>query len=93
MTSRVLAGLGWIFRPATALASRLRYAQKFAVAGLVLMVPLGFVAKAYVDLQNGQIAASAGERSGVAYLTQLLDLMSDLAEARHLAVTRARAAT
>ena len=49
MISRVL---GPLFGPAAALIGRLRYAQKFVVVGLVLLIPLGFVATAYVRLQR-----------------------------------------
>jgi diguanylate cyclase (GGDEF)-like protein len=77
-----------IFRPASALVGRLRYAHKFAVVGLVLLLPLSFVAQAYVGLQRSRITFSAKERVGVAYLVPLLELTGDLVEARHLAVTR-----
>ena len=76
--------LGPLFRPATALIGRLRYAQKFVVVGLVL---LGFVATAYVDLQRDQIAFSAKERSGVAVMAPLVELAGRIAQGRHAAVT------
>jgi len=84
---RVLAGL---FRPAARLLGRLRYAQKFAVVGLVLLVPLGFVAGAYVDLQRDQIAFSAKERSGVVLMGPLVDLTAHLVQERHQVATGAR---
>jgi diguanylate cyclase (GGDEF)-like protein len=77
-----------LFRPAAALAGRLRYAQKFLVVGLVLIIPLAVVAWAYVDLQRAQIAFSAKERQGVAYLGPLMALTDAVVEARHVAVTR-----
>src|SRR6266516_3228144 len=77
------------FRPATALVGRLRYAQKFAVVGIVLLVPLGFVAAAYVQSQDQQIAFSAKERQGVAVMSPLVTLVADTAQARHLTVTGA----
>ena len=55
-----------LFRPAAALLGRLRYAQKSVVVGLVLLIPLGFVTTAYVDLQRDQIAFSAASGSGSA---------------------------
>jgi diguanylate cyclase (GGDEF)-like protein len=76
-----------VFRPAAALLGRLRYAQKFAMVGLVLLVPLGLVANAYVSLQRGQIAFSAKERTGVAYLSPLVVLVGHVAEARRRAVS------
>jgi diguanylate cyclase (GGDEF)-like protein len=85
-TSRVLTHL---FRPATALVGRLRYAQKFVVVGIVLLVPLGFVAAAYVQLQREQIAFSAKERQGVALMSPLVTLVADAAQARHRVVAGA----
>ena len=78
--------LGPLFGPAAALIGRLRYAQKFVVVGLVLLIPLGFVATAYVGLQRDQSAFSAKERSGVAYLAPLVELTARVAEARHAAI-------
>jgi len=83
MLSRACAPL---FGPAAALIGRLRYAHKFVVVGLVLLIPLGFVATAYVGLQRDQIAFSAKERSGVAYLAPLVDLAARVAQSRHAAV-------
>ena len=79
--------IGVLFGAAAALIGRLRYAQKFVVVGLVLLVPLGFVAAAYVGLQRNQIAFSAKERNGVTYLAPLVELASRTAQARHAAVT------
>jgi diguanylate cyclase (GGDEF)-like protein len=87
----VTRAAGLMFGAAAALIGRLRYAQKFVVVGLVLVIPLGFVAAAYVGLQRDQIAFSVKERNGVAYLTPLVGLASRVAQARHLAVTGAGA--
>jgi methyl-accepting chemotaxis protein len=73
----------WLFRPAATLLGRLRYAHKFVMVGLVLLLPLGFVAKAYGDLQDGQIAHSAKERVGVAYMAPLVELTAMAVAARH----------
>ncbi|HEU4398077.1 MAG TPA: HAMP domain-containing protein, partial [Actinomycetota bacterium] len=73
----------WLFRPAATLLGRLRYAHKFVVVGLVLLLPLGFVARSYVDLQHGQIALSAKERVGVAYMAPLVELTALAVAARH----------
>jgi diguanylate cyclase (GGDEF)-like protein len=78
---------GPLFGPAAALIGRLRYAQKFVVVGLVLLIPLGFVATAYVGLQRDQIAFSAKERSGVTYMAPLVELTARVAQGRHAAVT------
>jgi diguanylate cyclase (GGDEF)-like protein len=79
--------VGLLFGPAAALIGRLRYAQKFVVVGLVLLIPLGFVATAYVDLQRDQIAFSAKERSGVGYMAPLVALTARVAQGRHATVT------
>ncbi len=79
--------MGWLFSPAVGLLGRLRYAYKILVVPVVLLLLLGFVAKAYVDLQRGQVAFSVKERVGVAYLVPLLDLTAKAVTARHLAVT------
>ena len=56
--ARVLAML---FAPGTTLLGRLRYAKKFAFIGLVLLLPLAYVTRAYVRVQDEQIAFSAKE--------------------------------
>ena len=48
-----------VFSPAAALLSRLRFAHKFALIGLVLVVAVAVVGRAYVQTQNAQIAFSA----------------------------------
>ena len=75
-----------LFAPASALVGRLRFAQKFVVVGLVLLLPLGFVVRAYVDLQQAQIAFSARERIGVAYMLPLVALTAEVVQVRHRAV-------
>ncbi|GLZ01960.1 EAL domain-containing protein [Actinoplanes sp. NBRC 103695] len=82
----VARAVGLLFGPAAALIGRLRYAQKFVVVGLVLLIPLGFVASAYVELQRDQIAFSAKERDGVTYMAPLVNLASRVSQARHVAV-------
>ncbi|GIG48571.1 putative bifunctional diguanylate cyclase/phosphodiesterase [Dactylosporangium siamense] len=71
------------FRPAAALTGRLRYAQKFVVVGLVLVVPLLAVALLYVDEQRADIAATARERHGVQFIGPLTILTTHLVNARH----------
>lgn len=75
--------------PAAAGIGRLRYAHKFVVVGLVLVVPLGLLAGAYVHLHEDQIAFSAQERSGVAYLAPLNQLAAALVTARRQATASA----
>ena len=74
-----------VFRPGTALLGRLRYAQKFAFIALVLLIPLAFVAWTYVQIQTEQVAFSAKERLGVAYMTPLLALTRAEVDATHRA--------
>jgi diguanylate cyclase (GGDEF)-like protein len=76
----------YLFGPGAALIGRLRYAHKFMVVGLVLLVPLGSVAAAYVQLQQAQSAFSAKERLGVVYMAPLVELTAWTVQARHLAV-------
>jgi methyl-accepting chemotaxis protein len=75
-----------VFRPACALMGRLRYSHKIALVVLVLLLPLGFVVRAYVDIQRGQVAFSAKERDGIGYVGPLMDLTVRAVAARHLAV-------
>jgi diguanylate cyclase (GGDEF)-like protein len=75
-----------LLRPATRLIGRLRYAHKFVVVGLVLLIPLGFVANAYVGLQRGQIAFSTKERQGIWLMGPLVALTTAVVTARHDAV-------
>jgi diguanylate cyclase (GGDEF)-like protein len=77
----------FLFAPAARLVGRLRYAQKFVVVGLVLMVPLGFVAGAYVDLQRHMVAFSSAELQGIEYMTPLVNLTARVVEERHRSVT------
>ncbi len=74
---------GLAFRPAAALTGRLRYAQKFVVVGLVLVVPLLTVVALYVSQQRDDIAATARERQGVEFIGPLTILTTHLVNARH----------
>jgi methyl-accepting chemotaxis protein len=58
----------------------------------VLLLPLGFVTWGYVGIQTGQVAFSAKERVGVAYLRPLLTLTAATVRARHLAVSGGQSA-
>jgi diguanylate cyclase (GGDEF)-like protein len=82
--TRVASVLIW---PAVAFTGRLRYAQKFAVVGLVLLLPLASVAVAYVGQQRREIGFSTKERHGVALLAPLTVLTAHLVAARHELVT------
>jgi methyl-accepting chemotaxis protein len=77
------------FRPAVRLLSRLRFAHKFALIGLVLLAALTVVGRAYVRTQNAQIAFSAKERVGVRVIDPAGQLLGSLAAARATAVRAA----
>ncbi|HEX6675103.1 MAG TPA: methyl-accepting chemotaxis protein [Actinomycetes bacterium] len=79
----------WCFGPAGRLLGRLRYAHKILLVTVVLLLPLGFVANGYVELERGQVAFSAKERVGVAELAPALRLIAGAVAARHLAATGA----
>jgi methyl-accepting chemotaxis protein len=72
--------------PACWLLGRLRYAQKFVVIAVALLAPLSFATYAYVTTQDAQIAFSAKERQGVAYIAPLGDLLIAVVGARAAAV-------
>jgi diguanylate cyclase (GGDEF)-like protein len=80
-----------LFRPATSMLGRLRFVQKFLVLGLVLMVPLGVVALAYVREQNTAVSAATIEREGLRALEPLIRLSEDIATVRHMAVLSGQA--
>jgi hypothetical protein len=44
--------VSWLLSPAGLLMGRLRHAQKIVLVTVVLLLPLGFVAKGYVDIQR-----------------------------------------
>jgi diguanylate cyclase (GGDEF)-like protein len=76
-----------VFRPASSLLGRLRFAQKFVVVVLVLALPLGVVVLTYASEQHSRITASQTERVGLAAMRPLLRLAEDVATARHAAAT------
>lgn len=65
---------------------RMSFAKKFAAVGIVLLLPLGYVTKAYSDLKASQIAFSAKERVGVEYITPANALLAEIVDARSVAV-------
>src|SRR5262245_21310042 len=66
--------------------SRLTYARKFALIGLVLLVPAVLALHAYWTQQGTQIAFSAKERVGMIYLKPANELAIKLVQARGAAV-------
>jgi methyl-accepting chemotaxis protein len=75
-----------VFTPALRLLSRLRFAHKFALIGLVLVVAVAVVGQAYLKVQHAQIAFSAKERVGIRVITPAGELLGSLASARAAAV-------
>src|SRR4051794_23152560 len=75
-----------VFTPALRLLGRLRFAHKFALIGLVLVVAVGVVGRAYLQVQHTQIAFSAKERVGIKVIEPAGQLLGDLASARAAAV-------
>jgi hypothetical protein len=75
-----------LFRPAEKLLGKLRYRHKFALIGLVLMVPALIAGKAYLDQQGAQIDFSAKERTGMEYVQPANSLLLRLVDARSAAV-------
>jgi methyl-accepting chemotaxis protein len=78
-----------LLAPASALMSRLSYAGKFALIGLVLLIPGGLALRAYWTQQGTQIAFSAKERVGMVYLKPANELVVALVDTRSLAVRAA----
>src|SRR3954471_13724146 len=78
-----------VLAPAAGLMARLTYARKFALIGLILVVPSLIALHAYWDQQSGQIAFSAKERVGVRELGPANTLLTRLVRARGLAVAAA----
>src|SRR5687768_3939479 len=75
-----------LLAPARALMSRLPYAWKFALIGLVLLSPGALALHAYWAQQGAQIAFSAKERVGMVYLEPAQKLVVALVDARSAAV-------
>ena len=75
-----------LLAPASALMSRLTYAGKFTLIGLVLLIPGALALRAYWTQQGAQIAFSAKERVGMVYLEPANELAVRLVDARSLAV-------
>ena len=77
------------FVPATRLMARFRYAKKFALIALVMLLPLAYVGHAYLADQDSKIGFSAKERVGVTYTDPANRLLIALATGRTMAVEAA----
>jgi methyl-accepting chemotaxis protein len=73
-------------RPGLALLSRLRYARKFLVIGMVLLLPLAWVSAALVQQQTQARAFTSKELTGLRYVQPLCSLLVELVNARSAAV-------
>src|SRR5436309_8760514 len=71
-----------LLRPSMKLMDRLRLAHKLALVTLVLLVPAALAARAYLQTVNANIAFSAKERVGVAYLRPAVSLLEATVSAR-----------
>jgi diguanylate cyclase (GGDEF)-like protein len=69
---------------------RLTHVLRFVVVTLALLMPMGLVMWGYVDIQRGQVAFSAKERDGVAYLRPVVKVLAGTVQARRLALSGAR---
>src|SRR3954451_12594651 len=74
---------------AAALMSRLTYAQKFLLLGLVLLAPAGFALKAYWGVQSDTLAFARSERAGVRFVAPANELAVRVVAARSAAVRAA----
>src|SRR6267143_1747907 len=80
--------LSIITRPAVAVMNRLRYARKFVFIALALLIPFGYTAYLQFRGASTSIEFNAKERVGVAYITQVKDLLRSLERARIMTVAQ-----
>jgi methyl-accepting chemotaxis protein len=78
-----------LLRPAVAALNRLRLAHKLVVIALVLIAPALYATWQFRSQQNAQIAFSSKERVGVEEIVPAGQVLTELANARALAVRTA----
>src|ERR1043165_5605130 len=78
-----------VFVPATRMMGRFRYAKKFTLIAVVMLLPLAYVGHAYLADQGSKIGFSAKERVGVTYIAPANQLLTQLAAGRTLAIEAA----
>ena len=78
-----------ILRPAIAVLDRLRLAHKLVLIALVLIAPALYATWQFRSQQNAQIAFSSKERVGIEEIVPAGRLLTELANARALAVRSA----
>jgi methyl-accepting chemotaxis protein len=75
MTSSSSTFLGTLFAPAIFLMDRLRYARKFILIGVLMIIPLGVVLYLQYTSNTAQHDFNAKESAGVAYIGPARDLL------------------
>lgn len=70
----------------TRAASRLSFSKKFALIGLVILLPLGYTTNAYISVQSTQINFSASERKGAEYIEPVNALLLSVIDQRRQAI-------
>ncbi|MHB8626526.1 MAG: response regulator [Aggregatilineales bacterium] len=70
--------MGSLFTPAIRLLNRLRYPQKFALVGLLMLLPLLLVMDEYIRAENDVIDFAGKEQIGLKYAAPLIKLFEDL---------------
>jgi methyl-accepting chemotaxis protein len=68
------------------LLSRLSFATKFALVGVVILVPLAYLTYSYVALKATQVSFASKEQVGVTYLQPVDALLANVVSARSTAV-------
>ncbi|MBI5671297.1 MAG: response regulator [Chloroflexi bacterium] len=70
-TRKANAIMDWFFKPAVHVMSRLKYPQKFALVGLLLLLPLAVVMSQFLVQINKDIDFAAREQLGLTYTDPL----------------------
>ncbi len=73
-----------MFKPATWLMNRLTYPQKFGLISILFVIPLVYAIGTLNRFQQNQIAFTAREQEGVAYITVLRNILQDVVEQEFL---------
>ena len=66
-----------LFKPITALFNNLKYGQKFALIGLIILLPFAIILYQRLSELNEGIEFVKKERLGVTYNMLLLDMMGE----------------
>ena len=72
--------------PAVSLLGRLKYAQKFALIGLTLLIPLVLFMVLYISQTNAQIGLSEKERLGLEYIVTVRKMLEHVPQHRGMSV-------